>query len=149
MTTFQRLMAVYWCLLPLELAFTWLDVSRQRTAAGTGRRAVSARRQLVVVPGVAVQYVVAFAAALALVARLRRLDEAQQVLGVACAVLLLLLAWSDTRRIADAWREAGLRPGWPSAVARSRSRRAAAVAQGARATAGATVVHTPFANSAE
>lgn len=109
MTTFQRLMALYWCLLPLELIFTWLDVSRQRVAPGTGRRAGAARRQLFVVPGVAAQYVVAFAVALTLVARLRRLDGAQQLLGIVCSVLLLASAWNDTRRIVDAWRESGLR----------------------------------------
>ena len=109
MTTFQRLMAVYWCLLPFELVFTWLDASRQRQAPATDRRRTAARRQLALVPAVAVQYVVAFAVGLTLVARLRRLDGSQQVLGAACLVVLLLVAWADSRRIGEAWRESELR----------------------------------------
>lgn len=105
MTTLQRLMTLYWCLLPVELVFTWLDVSRQRAVPGTGRRVAATRRELVAVPAVIVQYVVAFAVALVLVARLRRLDQADQVLGVICSALLLLTAWLDCGRIADAWRD--------------------------------------------
>ncbi len=98
-------MALYWCLLPFELAFTWLDVTRQRAVPGSSRRLRATRRELGLVPGVAAQYAVAFAAALALVARYHRLEPAQQVLGLVCSVLLLASAWQDVRRIGDAWRE--------------------------------------------
>ena len=119
MTTFQRVMVLYWCLLPLDLAFVWVDGSRQRAPWGTWRRAVAARRQLRLVPGAGAAYAAGFAAALGLVARLQRLDQAQQVTGVVCCALLVLSAWRDAQRMIDAWRDSG-HGGWWRRVRRSR-----------------------------
>jgi hypothetical protein len=111
MTTFDRMMALYWCLLPVQLAFTWLDVSRQRAPRGTWRRVVAARRQLWLAPGSAAAYTVGLASAMALVGLLHRLDQAERVLGTACSVALLLSAWHDARRVVDAWHDSGY-DGW-------------------------------------
>ncbi len=111
MTTFQRVMALYWCLLPLELAYVWLDGSRLRAPWGTWSRMVAARRQLRLMPGAGAAYATGFAAILGLVARFHRLDQAQQLLGGACAALLVLSAWQDARRTIDAWHESG-HGGW-------------------------------------
>lgn len=111
MTTFQRVMALYWCLLPLELAYVWLDGSRLRAPWGTWSRTVAARRQLRLMPGAGAAYAAGFAATLGLVARFHRLDQAQQVLGIACGALLVLSAWQDARRTIDAWHESG-HGGW-------------------------------------
>lgn len=111
MTTFQKVITLSWCLLPLELAFLWVDESRQRAPWGTWRRAVAARRQLRLVPGAGAAYLAGFVAALGLVGRLQRLDQAQQILGVVCCALLLLSAWRDAQRMVDAWRDSG-HGGW-------------------------------------
>lgn len=118
MTTFQRVMVLSWCLLPLELAFLWVDESRQRAPWGTWRRAVEARRQLRLVPGAGAAYLAGFAAALGLVPRLQRLDRVQQVIGVVCCALLLLSAWRDAQRMIDAWRDSG-HGGWWRRVRRT------------------------------
>lgn len=107
----ERAMAVYWCTLPVQLAFAWVDVSRRRAAAGTWRRVVAARRQLWLAPGSAVGYGAAFAAALALLTRVQGSDESQRVLVLACAAVLLVAGWRDALRLVDAWYDSG-RSGW-------------------------------------
>ncbi len=103
-------MALYWGMMPLQLAFTWLDVSRQKAPRGTWRRVVAARRQLWLAPGSALAYLVGLGAALVLVER--GPEGVHRLVGLAGAAALLLSAWHDTERVVDAWDDAGFSGWW-------------------------------------
>ncbi len=103
-------MALYWGMLPFQLAFTWLDVSRQRAPVGTWRRVVAARRQLCLVPGSALAYLVGLGAAFMLLET--GPEDAHRIVGLAGSGVLLVSAWHDAERALEAWHDSRFSGWW-------------------------------------